>query len=133
MGQRSPEDVLPRVMRRLCIFRYQCHLCTQTHETQEYISAPVSTMEEFRQQVERVINDQNTIAHMIIASAQHHHGNQGDLDDLTRRAETHGPHTPAISKTYTITDEQDYTCNNCSRTFTSNQALRAHVEAGECT
>ena len=132
MGGRSPEDVLPTVMRRLCILRYRCHLCGQDHETQQYISAPVKTMREYRQQVKRIIEDEAAAAQTVAHAAIDFHQTRGDLAEAGARALDAGFFPNWIYRSYQVTNEDRYTCANCQRVFPSNQKLTAHVVAREC-
>ena len=132
MGGRSPEDVLPTVMRRLCIFRYRCRLCGSVHQTQQYVSAPVETMEEYRAQVDRIVGDAGAVGPMVAGAAAERHEQIGDLAELEARAQRDGLFQGAIFENYLVTDEETYTCAGCGTTFPSNQKLTDHVDARKC-
>ncbi len=43
-----------------------------------------------------------------------------------------GPFPVTRAPSVTVTDETEYTCDNCSRTFPINRELRRHLDSRDC-
>lgn len=132
LGGRSPEDVLPRTMRRLCLFRYQCGMCGREHEAPLYISTSSRTRDEYEREIEKIMQDGKNLGTLLAGHAEEFHEQRGDLGKVVRRMQRRGPFPVTRALSVTITEESKYTCDNCGRTFGSNRKLTRHVERAEC-
>ena len=124
---RRPEDVFSGPMiRRLCICRYQCPLCLNNHEAHLYISFPAADLDEYVAQLKGPDFTRKTLEPTVVKATMDFHKNLGDLRELMEKVTRHGlPLTTA--STLEITDESIYTCDECSRTFSSIGELRVHM------
>ena len=127
-----PEDLTPervfteRMMRRLVRFRYQCRLCGQTHEAENYVSAGTETEDEFRETVTGFYRLENMPEDIFDESARLHHHEQGDYAQLAAQARKQGFREITRGPELVITSESQYTCDGCRRTFGAIGQLREH-------
>ena len=123
----TPERVFAeKMMRRLVRFRYQCRLCGQTHEVENYVSAETGTEEEFRETVTGFYRLENMPENIFDGPARLHHEERGDHARLTARAREHGLGKVTNPPELVITGESQYTCDGCGRTFPTIERLREH-------
>ena len=126
-----PEDAFNGPMvRRLCILNFQCPLCMEDHEAQMYISLPAADLDEYVANLRPKATDWKFIEPLLTREVIQFHEELGDLDVLARRAGAQGI-GKTRAPTLELTDESDYTCDDCSRTFDSIQKLRQHMD--NCT
>ena len=127
-----PEELTPervfteRMMRRLVRFRYQCRLCGQTHEAENYVSAGTETEDEFRETVTGFYRLENMPENIFDGPARLHHQEQGDYAQLTAQALNQGFREITRGPELVITNESQYTCGGCGRTFAAIGGLREH-------
>ena len=128
----TPEDVFKEqpTMRRLCIFRFECPLCLLDHEAEFYITMPVTNLDDYVTNLHTYARDWAKIEPTLTSSVIIAHQKLGDLHELLQNAKDFR-FTLTKPPTVKLTDESDYTCDHCSRTFDSNTELHQHMETCE--
>ena len=125
----TPEEAFKDqpTMRRLCIFRFECPLCPHDHEAEFYITMPVDNLDDYVANLNTYARNWEKIEPTLTSSVIIAHQKMGDLHELLHNAKDL---RFALTKPPTIelTDESDYTCDHCSRTFPSNEELHQHME-----
>ena len=127
MAGRTPEDVLPHPMRRLCRFEYQCALCGNEHHLETYISIPARDIEEYQAHLGKRLEDYNFVSEMVQEASLDLHKETGDLERLAINAGQNGLYEVSSKINVVVTEECDYTCNKCGSTFRTIQLLQEHM------
>ena len=125
----TPEQALQDPMRRLCIFHYHCcPLCGRNHDFDIYITREARDLDEFHAGLQKLVQDPGFRSSALDRAAVKLHTERGDMEKQARRYRKHG-----LRKTRPpwaeLTDEQEYTCDDCSRTFDTMKDLRNHMES----
>ena len=117
---------MARPFRRLCILHFQCPLCSLDHDDNLYVSVAVDNLDDYVARLRDLSRDRESIQETIRHASIQFHQELGDLDQLMERAQRYGLRETR-PPTLELTDESDYTCDHCGRTFETNPALREHM------
>ncbi len=124
---RNSHDSMPgeHTIRRLFEITYICPLCQGVHETHQYVTLPVDNLDDFRAHAVRRIREAELATHIVTTDSELKHLDRGDLRELTRA--TAGK--PVLSGILTVemTNESEYTCDDCGRKFETIAQHRAHM------
>ena len=119
---------------RLVEIGYNCHLCNGQHEAQYYITSGEQQISDMTEEISGGLDNRAFQGFLkspefqgsINAIAKLFHRDQGDYDNLNLLYEMK-TEKPAIEITsLVLTDETQYTCDNCQSTFESVGLLRIH-------
>ena len=113
-------------MRRLVRFDYQCRLCGAHHVAEHYLSVAADNLDDYAVRIRAFITDPDTPAKLFQAPSRVFHQSKGDFNLLVKKGGRDGFYQPTQTPKFTITSEQDYTCDDCHRIFPTNLALRDH-------
>ena len=123
----TPEQKFRNPMRRLCIFHYHCPMCGQNHDFHIYVTREVTDLDEFHAGVQLLAASSDFQTSTLNRAAVRLHSERGDLEKQARRFARRGPRRTQPPRVE-LTNEQHYTCDQCSRTFDTMRSLRSHME-----
>ena len=123
----TPENTLGEgIVRRLVQFQYQCRLCGGTHPVENYVSIIAGSIQEFREKVTQFYTLAEMPDNIFDGAAEERHDERGDLAGLLAQAKTNGLRRITRAPGIVITDESEYTCDDCGMTLPAINALRQH-------
>lgn len=111
-------------MRRLVRIRYSCPLCRRGHTTEQYITVPAATLEDYSLKILKALADPGFTGHIVSAHMTLLHEEQGDLHRYQQRISSRTLRTRIIA--HKILEESDYTCPECQQTFPTIADCRRH-------
>ena len=112
--------------KRLCRIAFTCPVCRNSHMTEQYITLPAGSEEEFLERLDEQEQDVRFLSSLILAGANYIHDELGGIQEvqkeIIRLGNQQGPWVVDIQ----VTGESQFTCDGCRHTFPEIQEMRDH-------
>ena len=132
---KTPSQIIPgKTLTRLVKMEYICHICGEKHQAEYYLTVPEDAMSQVVEEISRGYQEgalkgflksegfQNSVNMM----ARRTHSQMGDDEELGLAGDRKAEKSELVITRISLTDETQYTCDHCRRTFESIGFLRVH-------
>ena len=113
--------------KRLCLVAFTCPVCRNPHMTEQYITLPASSEEEFIERLEEQEQDVRFLSTLILAGANYLHDELGSIEAVQRKIVELGNQQGPWAADIQVTRESEFTCDGCRHTFPEIQEMRDHI------
>ena len=112
--------------RRLFLIEYTCPLCAGEHTTHQYATLIAENLREFQENATTALRGdegRNSAHH----DAELYHQQLGNLSALRAQASTQGRNAQPVIRRVMMTQESNYTCNECGSVFPNIASYSVHM------